>query len=209
MLGNLYDRALVGELCWIRHDDGRAHRLPVRSWLGGRDADTAFDAHLVALCSGPTIDLGCGPGRLVAHLIRRGVPALGVDQSATAIRLARRNGAPALHRDVFAPLPGVGRWQTVLLADGNVGLGGDPRRILARAGELLRRSGRCLAEFDPCVTGVCLRWVRLESSHTVGPWFRWASVGVDSAGRLAEQVGMAVTDVHRLGERVVASLAPA
>jgi SAM-dependent methyltransferase len=209
VLGNLYERALVGERCWIRHDDGCVHRLPVRSWLGGRGADQAFDDHVVALCSGPTIDLGCGPGRLVAHLIRRGIPALGVDQSATAVQLARRNGAPALHRDVFAPLPGVGRWHTVLLADGNVGLGGDPRRILARAGELLRESGRCLAEFDPRISGVRLRWVRLESSHTVGPWFRWASVGVDSAGRLAEQVGLAVTDVHRVGNRVVACLAPA
>ncbi|HME47757.1 class I SAM-dependent methyltransferase [Mycobacterium sp.] len=209
MLGNLYDRALVGERCWIRHDDGCVHRLPVRSWLGGRGADEAFDNHVVAMCNGPTIDLGCGPGRLVAHLIRRGIPALGVDQSATAIQLARRNGAPVLHRDVFEPLPGVGRWETVLLADGNVGLGGDPHRILARARELLRRSGRCLAEFEPCITGVRLRWVRLESPHTVGPWFRWASVGVDSAWRLAEQVDLAVTEVHRVGERVVASLVPA
>ena len=64
---------------------------------------------------GPTIDLGCGPGRLVARLIERGVPALGVDQSATAVGLARRSGAPALRRDVFEPLPGTGRWQTVLL----------------------------------------------------------------------------------------------
>ena len=85
------------------------------------------------LCTGPTIDLGCGPGRLVARLVERGVPALGVDQSATAVGLARRSGAPALRRDVFEPLPGTGRWQTVLLADGNVGLGGDPWRVLRRA----------------------------------------------------------------------------
>ena len=125
------------------------HRLPVHSWLGGHGADTVFDAAVVALCDGPTIDLGCGPGRLVAHLVQRGIPALGVDQSATAVRLARRSGAPALLRDVFEPLPGTGRWQTVLLADGNVGLAGDPRRILRRASELLRAGGRCVAEFDP------------------------------------------------------------
>ena len=47
-------------------------------------------------------------------------------------------GRPALRRDVFEPLPGTGRWQTVLLADGNVGLGGDPLRVLRRAAELLR-----------------------------------------------------------------------
>ena len=106
-------------------------------------ADAHFDEAVVGMCDGPTIDLGCGPGRLVAHLIRRGVPALGVDLSPAAIGLARRSGAPALRRDVFGPLPGTGRWHTVLLADGNVGLGGDPWRVLRRAAELLRQGGRC------------------------------------------------------------------
>ena len=207
MLGNLYDRALDGERCWIRHDDGRVQRLPVRSWLGGRRCDTKFDHAVVGLCDGPTIDLGCGPGRLVAHLVQRGVPALGVDQSATAVELARRSGAPALRRDVFAPLPGTGRWRTVLLADGNVGLGGDPWRILRRASDLLCRGGRCVAEFDSAVDGVHAEWVRLESSRTIGPWFRWASVGVDCVSGLAEDVGLAVTGIHPVGDRVVASLA--
>ena len=207
MLGNLYDRALDGERCWLRHDDGRVHGLPVRTWLGGRNADTRFDQAVIRLCDGPTIDLGCGPGRLVAHLVQRGVPALGVDQSATAVALARRSGAPALRRDVFQSLPGTGRWQTVLLADGNVGLGGDPWRILRRAGELLRQGGRCLAEFDATVSGVHAGWVRLESSRTTGPWFRWASVGVDCATRLADEAGMAVTGIHPIGHRVVASMA--
>ncbi|MCW2687471.1 MAG: SAM-dependent methyltransferase [Mycobacterium sp.] len=159
------------------------------------------------LCHGPTIDLGCGPGRLVAHLIQRGVPALGVDQSATAIGLARRSGAPALRRDVFGPLPGTGRWQTVLLADGNVGLGGDPLRVLRRAAELLRRGGRCVAEFDSEATGIRSDWVRLESSRTIGPWFRWASVGIDCAAALAEEVGLVLSAIHPIGGRVVASLA--
>ena len=154
MLGNLYDRALDGERCWVRHDDGEVRKLPVRSWLGGRHADARFDRAVLELCNGPTIDLGCGPGRLVAELVRRGSPALGVDQSATAVGLARRSGAPALRRDVFEPLPGTGRWQTVLLADGNVGLGGDPLRVLRRAAELLRRGGRCVAEFDAAVRGI-------------------------------------------------------
>jgi SAM-dependent methyltransferase len=208
VLGNLYDQALAGEKCWVRHDDGRVGALPVRSWLGGHGADEAFDRTVVGMCHGPTLDLGCGPGRLVAHLIRSGIPALGVDLSATAVGLARRSGAPALHRDLFEPLPGLGRWHTVLLADGNVGLGGDPGRILARAGELLRRGGRCLAEFDAAASGVRAGWVRLESARTVGPWFRWASVGVDSAGRLAEQAGMSVTGIHPVGKRVVATLVP-
>ena len=209
MFGQMYERALDGERCWVRHDDGRLKKLPVRSWLGGRGADARFDHAVVGMCQGPTIDLGCGPGRLVAHLVKRGVPALGVDLSATAVKLARSSGAPALRRDVFEPLPGAGRWHTVLLADGNVGMGGDPSRVLGRAAELLCRGGQCVAEFDTTTTGVDVGWVRLESSHTVGPWFRWASVGIDSVPALAAEVGLGVSGVHRIGKRVVASLAVA
>lgn len=208
MFGNLYDEALTGERCWLRHDDGSVHGLPVHRWLGRR-ADNAFDNAVLGLCDGPTIDLGCGPGRFVAHLVRRGVPALGVDQSATAVELARRRGAPALRRDVFDPLPGTGRWSTVLLADGNVGLTGDPRRVLHRAGELLRAGGRCVTEIDEKTEDVIVRWVRLESSRTIGPWFRWATVGLDGARRVADEVGLTLSAVDRIGGRVLATLAAA
>ena len=192
----------------MRHDDGRVRQLPVRSWLGGHHADRKFDKAVLGLCAGPTIDLGCGPGRLVARLVgavfrpgRRPVGDRGRAGSA-------KRGA-GLRRDVFEPLPGTGRWQTVLLADGNVGLGGDPWRVLGRAAELLKRGGSCIAEFDTasdrCPTG----WVRLESARTIGPWFRWASVGIGCAAKLADDVGMALTAIHPIGSRVVASLAPA
>ncbi|WP_374023374.1 SAM-dependent methyltransferase [Mycobacterium sp. HNNTM2301] len=220
MLGHLYDQALDGERCWIRHDDGELRPLPAHRWLGVRcpddvcpgdgseDAfDEAFDEAVTQMCTGPTIELGCGPGRLVARLIQRGIPALGIDRSVTAIRLAGRGGAPALLGDVFDPLPGMGLWQTVLLVDGNVGLGGDPCRILGRAAELLTRGGRCVAEFDAENIGIRARWVRLESACEVGPWFRWASVGVDSAAALAAQAGLTLSGFRLIGGRVIACLA--
>jgi SAM-dependent methyltransferase len=218
MLGHLYDRALDGERCWIRHEDGEVRPLPARRWLGrcgdvcgsdthGEASDQAFDEAVTQMCTGPTIELGCGPGRLVARLIRRGIPALGIDRSATAIRLAGRGGAPALLGDVFEALPGMGCWQTVLLVDGNVGLGGNPQRILGRAAELLAGGGRCVAEFDVEAVGIRARWVRLESGSDVGPWFRWASVGVDSAATLATQVGLTLAGVRLIGGRVIAHLA--
>ncbi|OBH03712.1 SAM-dependent methyltransferase [Mycobacterium sp. E1747] len=216
MLGHLYDQALGGERCWIRHDDGELRPLPAHRWLGvrcpddvcpGDGSEDAFDEAVTQMCTGPTIELGCGPGRLVARLIQRGIPALGIDRSVTAIRLAGRGGAPALLGDVFDPLPGMGLWQTVLLVDGNVGLGGDPCRILGRAAELLARGGRCVAEFDAENIGIRARWVRLESACEVGPWFRWASVGVDSAAALAAQVGLTLTGFRLIGGRVIACLA--
>jgi hypothetical protein len=48
----------------------------------------------------------------------------------------------ALCRDVYAaPLPGEGRWRRVLLADGNIGIGGDPPRLLRRCRRLAGAAG--------------------------------------------------------------------
>ena len=96
-------------------------------------------------------------------------------------------------------LPGHGRWARVLLADGNVGIGGGPVRLLRRARELLRPDGVILVELDPPCTGVGWEYLRLETEHTVGEWFAWARVGVDDAAGLAHAAGLRlleVTEVH-------------
>jgi hypothetical protein len=77
---------------------------------------------------------------------------------------------------------------------------------LQRAGELLRRGGECLAEFDTGKRGIDSQWVRLESADAIGPWFRWASVGLDCAAGIAADVGLALRAVHPIGDRVIASL---
>jgi hypothetical protein len=78
--------------------------------------------------------------------------------------------------------------------------------VLRRAVDLLCRGGRCVAEFDSTATGVRTGWVRVESSRTIGPWFRWASVGIDCAAEVAGDVGLALTGIHPIGRRVVATL---
>ena len=206
MLGQLYERALAGELCWIRHQHGGVRSLPVEKWLAGKHTDDMFDGAVLQLCTGPVIDVGCGPGRLVAQLAKRGVCALGIDQSANAVDLARRSGAAAMRGDIFHELPAVGSWQTALLVDGNIGIGGDPSRLLRRVRELLVPGGRCLVEFDTRATGVRTRRVRLESADQVGPWFSWASVGLDSAEGLALECGFTMGRVATIGDRAIASL---
>ena len=96
----------------------------------------------------PVLDVGCGPGRIVAALAAEGRIALGVDPSPAAIAEAARR-APRAAPSVFDPLPGERRWGTVLLLDGNVGIGGDPVALLARAAWLLRPGGVVVAEVDP------------------------------------------------------------
>ena len=138
--GPAFDAALAASDATLLDSDGGQAVLPVRRWSEPADAD---DAWLLDRCTGPTVDLGCGPGRLLAALARRGVQALGVDHSPVAQEQCRARGVVMLRRDVFARVPGEGRWSHVLLADGNIGIGGDPLRLLERAAGLLAAAGRC------------------------------------------------------------------
>ena len=145
---------------------------------------------------GPTIDVGCGPGRMSAHLSHMGRLALGVDLVKDAVHQAVERGATALHRDVFAPLPGEGRWQTALLADGNVGIGGDPVALLRRLRAVISEDGRVVVDLTPPGTGLTTGWVRLETEHGASGPLRWAWVGVDAIDLLASDAGLAVAATH-------------
>lgn len=179
-------------------EHGSATTLAADRWLG---APTREEQALLDRCVAPVLDAGCGPGRLVAALTDRGVPALGVDIAPGAVRLTRARGGPALLVSVFSPLPLTGRWGTVLLVDGNVGIGGDPTGLLCRVAELLRPAGRLLVELDPPGSPTSTFKARLERDGCLGPEFPWARVGVDGVGRVAAPSGLAPVDVWSAGGR--------
>ena len=121
-----YESALLDDtrpLLALHAADGTVVALDVARWLAPTDA---CDESVLDRCTGPVLDVGCGPGRFVSALTDRGIAALGVDIAETAVALARGRGLAAMVRSVFSDLPGEGRWPTVLLMDGNIGIGGDP-----------------------------------------------------------------------------------
>jgi ubiquinone/menaquinone biosynthesis C-methylase UbiE len=50
----------------------------------------AFAEEVSSSSSGPVLDIGCGPGRVAAHLAARGLDARGVDISTRMVEAARR-----------------------------------------------------------------------------------------------------------------------
>ena len=183
----------AAEPIMLRCDSGAVFPLDVAKYAAAPDAT---DNAILDRCTGPTLDIGCGPGRLAAELARRGVPSLGVDVTPVALLIARAAGAMALCRSVFDRMPGEGRWPHALLIDGNIGIGGDPEALLARIKALLLpRGGELLVE---TAAG------ELDERHELrfgdqGAPVPWASVGSGALLALAEPLG------YRLASRWVSA----
>ncbi|MFG2404880.1 class I SAM-dependent methyltransferase [Streptomyces brevispora] len=181
---------------FLRRTDGWLLPLDVERWCAGADA---ADLSALHRCEGPVLDIGCGPGRLVAALAARGHRALGIDVSEAAVARTQRLGGSALHRSVFEPLPGEGRWGTVLLVDGNIGIGGDPRRLLHRTASVLAPGGLLIAETAPQDIDERVR-VQLDDGRAVGARpapaapFPWARLGTPALLRHARPLGWLTAD---------------
>ncbi len=181
----------------LRTRGGVAIALEVRRWRADPDG---VELALVEGLAEPVLDIGCGPGRIVAALGAAGRLAMGVDTSPVAVTEARRRGASVLKRSIFDHLPGEGRWGSAVLLDGNIGIGGTPVVLLRRVRGLLRPGGQAVVEVEPPGTASEALIVRVEKEGApggapagagdVGPWFPWARVGADDFAALATDAGL-------------------
>lgn len=175
----------------------------LQRWL---DPPAPADETVLQRAAEPVLDVGCGPGRHVGELAARGVMALGVDASPMAVRLARARGAEVHEGSIFGRVPGPGTWGSALLLDGNLGIGGDPARLLRRVGELLVPGGSALVELDPPGSPTRRVRARLEGTHGRSAWFPWALVGTDGVHDLAARCSLRVMDAWEHAGRWFAEL---
>jgi SAM-dependent methyltransferase len=186
----------------LRLADGRVLPLPVARWAGPVDA---ADETLLRRVRGPVLDVGCGPGRLTAALHRRGADVLGLELVPSIPVLVREAGAPLHLGSVFGAVPRAGEWGSILLADGNVGIGGDAVRLLGRLHPLLAPGGQVLCELHPGA-GADVGPVRLEARGCTSTWFPWTLLSRDDLPVTAADAGFSVTGTWTAGGRDFASL---
>jgi SAM-dependent methyltransferase len=207
----LYGRALSGAVDTsgpagplVRFEDGLSVPFPVGRYAGPPDL---LDHELLDGVQGPVLDVGCGPGRHLRALRDRGVAAMGIDLSPVAVALARRGGARALVGDVFdAEVPGAGAWRTALLLDGNIGIGGEPVRLLRRLRAVLDLEGVVLVELAPPGSATRAARARIELAGERSGWFAWARVDADEIDSVAGAAMMTVEMDWACGERWFARL---
>ena len=174
--------------------------VDVGRFLGRADR---VDRAVLRRTAGAVLDVGCGPGRMVAEARRVGRPALGIDVSARAVALAAERGLPVVQTSVFGAVPHEGGWDTVLLLDGNVGIGGDPPRLLARCAGLLAPGGILVVETHPDPEREHV-WaaVLVDGSGVESSPFPWAELGAHPLRRHVSQLQWPeCTTVRRRGRR--------
>ncbi|MFF7278576.1 methyltransferase domain-containing protein [Streptomyces griseorubiginosus] len=184
--------------------DGWLLPLELERWCAAADA---VDLGVLRRCEGAVLDVGCGPGRLVAALGARGRRVLGIDVSDAAVARTVALGGQALRRSVFESLPGEGRWGTALLLDGNIGIGGDPLALLDRTSQLLSRDGLLIAETvtDPDLDER-VRVHVTDARGAVGDPFPWARLGTAALLRHAARAGWVPVDQWTAGGRCFVAL---
>jgi len=183
------------------------------------DADEAFDvarwsadadaADLTTLDdeTGPVLDIGCGPARMVRAAVDRGLTVLGLDVSPTAVAMAREAGLPVAGGSVFDPLPREGQWNLALLLDGNVGIGGDPTALLTRCAEILTSTGSIVVETAPeaSLDDSYEAHVVDDQGHASAT-FPWAEVGREALHRHAKRSGLRVAQTWSVDGRTFCRL---
>lgn len=179
--------------------------MDVSRW--NADADDA-DLTLLSGVKGPMLDIGCGPGRMVRAAAALGLDALGIDVSQTAVHVARKLGINVVEGSIFDLVPGEGTWQTALLVDGNIGIGGDPAGLLARCRALLAPGGEIVIEVhddpdrDYRYTGTIVDQHGVESAS-----FPWAEVGLGAIRDLAGDLDLEVRQSWAIDGRTFCRLA--
>ena len=201
----VFERALEHGRLYARGEGGERFPVAIKRWLGPLDD---ADERVLERATGPVLDIGCGPGRHVLALSRRGMPAIGVDIAPAAVRHARDRGAAVILGSIFGPIPSPGRWRTALLLDGNIGIGGRPVALLRRVGELLRDDGEVLCELEPPAKASQCELVALEDGDGIrSTWFAWARVGVDEIQTVGARGGFNPSEIWQDGGRWFARLA--
>ncbi len=124
----------------VERDDGYVDPCETSTYFSAFRAWQPYLRQALRFVRGRVVDVGCGAGRHVQYLQRRGYDVTGIDPSPLAVKVCRMRGVRKVQRASLEDLPkGRTRYDTFLFFGNNFGLFGS--RSYART--MLRQLHRC------------------------------------------------------------------
>jgi SAM-dependent methyltransferase len=183
----------------------------------------------ITYARGRTLDIGCGPGRVLMYLQKNGFDAMGIDTSPLAVKICKARGLKNVKQLSITDLsPAMSPFDTLVMYGGNFGLLGglkQAKMLLKRFYKMTSPDARIIAQtIDPYQTDYpenleYHRWnrehnrlgglVRIRSRYKklIGPWFDYLFASRDEVKAIAAGTGWHVRRFISIsGPRYVAIL---
>ncbi len=195
--------------------EGREEPLDLAFYLS--DRVRPHEAKALSHATGRILDIGCGAGKVMAHLRGLGHDVVGIDIDAKLVALCAKRGLTRVSVASYDRLTKLGRFDTLLLMGRSIGMAGTAEGLLnlfglcrsacSPGGLLILDSLEVLLEHANRAAGVCERLLRYEYGIREGPEFGWIHISEANVKRILADTGWTVGPVYREGEEysIVAS----
>src|SRR5437868_953926 len=151
------------------------------------------------------VDIGCGPGNLLATLGDKPRVAIGIDIAPGSLELAIGMGYVPLLADAH-DLPLRSGIADVVAINGSLHHCDDMTRVLAEAARLVRPAGHLVIDHDPQQSAWAFRGLALLSWRLRLPIYRWLRRGGHTSADNEQYWALATELHHRPGDGVTEKL---
>ncbi len=228
--GRLYQDYFDGDthaMAMIERDDGL---IELAVDTGGYFADyhkwPKHQKQAIAHARGKVLDIGCGAGRCLLYLQKKGLDVIGIDNSPLAVKICRKRGAKKIREMGYTQISSaMGEFDTVIMLGGNFGISGNPRAVrvfLRKMYKIMPDDGRIIGEtLDPYQTtlpehvenqrrnrkhgrmGGQIR-IRIRYRIFATPWFEWLLLSPKELNQILDGTGWKVGRIFETGSPLYA-----
>jgi SAM-dependent methyltransferase len=191
----------------MERSDGLIYVGDGADYFYGPERWPAAERTALALANGRVLDIGCGAGRIALDLQASGCEVVAIDESPSAVEVARRRGVTDARtlrwQDVSTDL---GTFDTIVLARNNFGLLGDLSTIpvaLRALAEITNTGGRLISDsVAPSRGGDATDrfHYRVRHGNRATEWFRYLMFEPSDLPALTAGTGWVVEHVFDTGE---------
>lgn len=213
----------------VERDDGYVFARDASHYFTRPEEWQPLERQACHQAAGRVLDVGCGAGRHAVVLAEEGLDVVGLDVSPGAVAVSRDRGVRAHLGDVTRLDTDLGRFDTFLLLDNNLGLLGSAERapvVLANLARVAAPGARVYGSSTTTSAEVPLPEeevayqernrragrlpgqtpVRVRAGRTATEWFDYLLLTPEELEELATGTGWSLTDVSLHGANYLAEL---